>query len=89
MDNMENEELDPVEKAELDRIYQEEVAAAMEGVWQTIQKISMEEWCQSREISPERKRMIMQRMIHWFAHPDREEYERCAELQKGLQRICS
>jgi hypothetical protein len=84
---MENEELDPVEKAELDRIYQEEVAAAMEGVWSTIQKISMEEWIRSTAMSPDRKRLIMQRMIDWFAHPDREEYERCAELQKGLKRI--
>ena len=86
MEGME-EELDPIEKAELDRLWQEEVSAAMEGVWRTIEKISMEEWIRSRELSPERKKLIMQKMIDWFAHPDREQYERCAQLKEGMSRI--
>ena len=90
-DNYEDyeEELDPVEKAKLDEIYNEEIENAMREAYKFIEELGEDKWLKSNHvpIAPERKKTILTNMIDWFAKPEREEYEKSAKLKRILDKI--
>lgn len=90
-DNYEDyeEELDPVEKAKLDEIHNEEIENAMREAYQFIEDMGEDQWIKSNHVplAPDRKKKILTNMIDWFAKPEREEYEKSAKLKRILDKI--
>ncbi len=76
---------DPLIQAELQELYEEEMARSMEWAYHAIHEMSFERWMAVVPFSPERKKTIVENMIHWFS--EREEFEKCAFLHKGMQSI--
>lgn len=74
---------DPLLQAELQEIYEEEMSRSMEWAYQAIHEMSFDRWTSVVPLERERKRRIIENMIHWFE--EREEYERCAFLHRGLR----
>lgn len=75
---------DPQLESELREIYEEEMEISMNWAYQAIHEMSFETWMRVTPIPIDRKKRIIENMIHWFQ--EREEYEKCAFLHKGLQK---
>lgn len=83
-----NEELDPVEEIKLRELYDKEMEDSMRTAFRFIEEIGIDSFIQEgTEVSPERKLRILRNMVDWFAHPDREEYEKAAILQSGVNKL--
>ena len=81
-DFMQSDPNDPLYKAQLEEIMEEGLNMSMNYAWETIEQISIDRWCKTIPFAPERKIKILNNMITWFS--DREEYEKCAVLAKGV-----
>jgi len=90
-DNFEdfNNDLDPVEKAKLQEIYEAEIENAMREAFQFIEEMGEDNWIKSNKvpITTSRKLTIVENMINWFADPIREEYEKAAKMKRILDKI--
>lgn len=88
-DNEFENELDPVEAAKLQELYEAEIENAMRAAFQFIEEIGEDQWINSRSIpvTHTRKKTIIENMMNWFADPQREEYEKAAKLHRMLQKI--
>ena len=89
MEENEMEELDPVQKAELESQYQEEIASAMRSAFAYIEEdLGWEAWIANRSIGDAaRKRKILTNMMNWFASPEVEEYEKSARIKQAIDTI--
>ena len=83
------EEIDPVQKAELEAQYQEEIGKAMRSAFRYIEEdLGWEAWISNRSIGDrERKRRILDNMMLWFASPEVEEYEKSAKIKKAIDTL--
>ena len=89
MDNDNREELDPVQKAELELLYQEEIEKAMRSAFAYIEEdLGWEAWLANRTIGDNtRKRKILENMMQWFASPEVEEYEKSAVIKRAIDTL--
>jgi hypothetical protein len=81
------EELDPVDKIKMEEQYNEEIERSMRYAYDLIHKMGVIDWARLIQFSEEKKIRILENMITWHAHPDREEYEKAAELKRGLDTL--
>jgi hypothetical protein len=81
-----NQELDPVQKAELELQYQEEIGKAMRSAFRYIEEdLGWEAWIENRSIGDRaRKLKILDNMMLWFASPEVEEYEKSARIKRAI-----
>ncbi len=89
MEENEMEELDPVQKAELESQYQEEIERAMRSAFAYIEEdLGWEGWMANRAIGDAaRKRKILTNMMNWFASPEVEEYEKSARIKRAIDTL--
>ena len=80
-------ELDPVEKAQLQEQYEKEIESSMRFAYDQIAQMGIANWSQNVSFDIEKKCRILENMIEWHASPDREEYEKAALLKRGLDSI--
>ena len=83
------EEIDPVQKAELELQYQEEIGKAMRSAFSYIEEdMGWEAWLANRAIGDtKRKRKILENMMIWFASPEVEEYEKSARIKRAIDTL--
>ena len=83
------EELDPVQKAEMEALYQEEIEKAMRSAFAYIEEdLGWEAWMKNTAIgNAERKRKILTNMMNWFASPEVEEYEKSARIKRAIDSL--
>jgi hypothetical protein len=81
-DDLEDFANDPLYKAELEAMYQEELEHSMTFAYTMIEEMGIELWSRSIPYGPDRKLRILENMIDWYER--REEYEKCAVLVKGI-----
>jgi len=84
-----NQELDPVQKAELELQYQEEIGKAMRSAFAYIEEdLGWEAWIENRVIGDAaKKRRILDNMMKWFASPEVEEYEKSARIKRAIDTL--
>jgi hypothetical protein len=84
-----NQELDPVQKAELELQYQEEIGKAMRSAFRYIEEdLGWEAWIENRSIGDRaRKLKILDNMMIWFASPEVEEYEKSARIKRAIETL--
>jgi len=84
-----NQELDPVQKAELELQYQEEIGKAMRSAFAYIEEdLGWEAWCANRTMGDNaRKLKILDNMMRWFASPEVEEYEKSATIKRAIDSL--
>jgi hypothetical protein len=89
MDIEDMEEMDPVQKAELESQYEEEIAWAMRSAFSYIEEdLGWEGWMANRAIGDAaRKRKILTNMMNWFASPEVEEYEKSARIKRAIDTL--
>ena len=89
MEENEMEELDPVQKAELEAQYQEEIGKAMRSAFAYIEEdLGWEAWLNNRVIGDStKKKRILENMMLWFASPEVEEYEKSARIKRAIADI--
>jgi hypothetical protein len=89
MDIEDMEEMDPVQKAELESQYQEEIEKAMRSAFAYIEEdLGWEGWMANRAIGDAaRKRKILTNMMMWFASPEVEEYEKSARIKRAIDTL--
>ena len=89
MDIEDMEEMDPVQKAELESQYQEEIAKAMRSAFSYIEEdMCWEAWLENRDIGDtKRNRTILTNMMIWFASPEVEEYEKSARIKRAIDTL--
>jgi hypothetical protein len=81
------DELDPVDKARLQEQYEAEIEQSMRYAYGQIHDMGIENWIRLVNFDPNKKMRILENMINWHARPDIEEYEKAAELLKGLNKL--
>ena len=81
------EELDPVDKARLHEEHEKQIAESMRYAYQQIHDMGIDSWIRLVNFDTKKKATILQNMIDWHARPDIEEYEKSAELLKGLNQL--
>jgi hypothetical protein len=84
-DNEEFEDMenDPLYQAEMLAIYEEELEQSMRFAYSMIEEVGIESWSWNVPYGKERKIRLLQNMVKWYE--EREEYEVCAELVKGIR----
>jgi hypothetical protein len=84
-----DEEIDPIEKIQLQEVHEAEIESAMREAYRFIEELGDDKWLKSNHVplAPERKKVILNNMINWFANPEREEYEKSAKLKRILDKI--
>jgi hypothetical protein len=89
MEENEREELDPVQKAEMEEIYRAEIESAMRSAFAYIEEdLGWAAWIANRSIGDrERKRRILTNMMNWFASPEVEEYEKSARIKRAIDTL--
>lgn len=80
-------EQDPVDKIRLEQIWQQELEKSMRFAYDMIVEMGVERWSESIPIAKNRKVVILENMLKW--HEEREEYEKCSVLKKGLDVVIS
>ena len=73
---------DPLYKAEMEEIYQEELETSMRFAYMMIDEVGIERWCWNVPYGKERKITLLTNIVKWYE--EREEYEVCAVLVKGI-----
>jgi hypothetical protein len=89
MEDFNLEELDPVQKAEMEAQYHEEIEKAMRSAFAYIEEdLGWEAWMANRAIGDAaRKRKILENMMMWFASPEVEEYEKSARIKRAIDSL--
>lgn len=84
-DNEEFEDMsnDPLYRAEMEEIYQEELEHSMRFAYDMIEEVGIERWCWNVPYGKDRKVTLLTNMVKWYE--EREEYEVCAVLVKGIR----
>jgi hypothetical protein len=84
-----NQEIDPVQKAELEAQYQEEIAKAMRSAFRYIEEdLGWDAWIANKKIGDrDRKLKILDNMMIWFASPEVEEYEKSARIKRAIDTL--
>ena len=78
-------EQDPIDKIRLEEIWQEELIKSMRFAYDMIEEMGIETWMTSLPIERDRQITILSNMLQW--HEDREEFEKCVVLKKGLDTV--
>ena len=78
-------ETDPISQIQLDAIWQEEIGKSMRFAFSMIEEMGIERWMTSLPQEKERQITILSNMLQW--HEEREEYEKCVILKKGLDTV--
>ena len=76
---------DPLINAEMQELYEIEMAKSIKFAYTMILTVGIENWVNVLPIEGTRKLTILNNMIRWYS--EREEYERCAYLLKGTHLI--
>jgi hypothetical protein len=79
--------IDPVDSERLKSIWESELEKSMRFAYSMIEEMGIKRWTESIPISKERKITILNNMLDW--HVNREEYEKCSIIKKGLDEISS
>ena len=74
-------------KSKLDALWKAELESSMQEAYTQIETMGVENWVRSFNWADDRKRTVLKNMLEWYE--EREEYERCALLHKGLQILTS
>jgi hypothetical protein len=80
------EEIDPVQRAEMEEIYRAEIEAAMRSAFAYIEEdLGWDAWIANKKIGDrDRKLKILDNMMLWFASPEVEEYEKSARIKRAI-----
>jgi hypothetical protein len=78
---------DPIGNDFLREVYEAELEQSMRWSYSRIEKMGIDKWFQIFPFSQKKKERIVENMMLWFAHEDREEYEKSAYLKTGLDRL--
>ena len=89
MEDFNQDELDPVQKAEMEALYNEEIERAMRSAYSFIEEdMGWEAWIANKTVGDTaRKRKILTNMMNWFASPEVEEYEKSAKIKKAIDSL--
>ena len=89
MEDFNQDELDPVQKAEMEALYNEEIERAMRSAYSFIEEdMGWEAWIANKTVGDTaRKRKILTNMMNWFASPEVEEYEKSAKIKRAIDRL--
>jgi hypothetical protein len=71
------------DEVEIKKIIEEELELAMRTSYSIIKKLGWKSWMEDSNMNYQRKENILKKMLRWYE--DREEYEQCSFIQKGLQ----
>jgi len=80
-------EQDPIDQIRLEEQFQEELVKSMRFAYSMIEEMGVERWMKSIPIAKNRKVTILTNMLKW--HEEREEFEKCVVLKKGLDHVKS
>ena len=85
----EQEEIDPVQRAEMEAEYRAEIETSMRSAFAYIEEdLGWEAWCANRTIGDRtRKLKILDNMMRWFASPEVEEYEKSARIKRAMDTL--
>jgi hypothetical protein len=72
-------------KSKLEELWQVELEKSMLEAFTQIETMGIEQWITDFAWSFDRKKTVLTNMLQWYE--EREEYERCALLHKGLNII--
>ena len=83
------DDLDPVQRAEMEALYRVEIETSMRGAFRYIEEdLGWEAWCANRTMGDvEKKRRILDNMMRWFASPEVEEYEKSARIKRAIETL--
>jgi hypothetical protein len=84
-DNDEFEESNFTDEVLMKAIREERVRMSMEYAWSKIEETAIDVWVRSLPLDSDGKRTHLKNLIEFFQ--EREEYEKCAVIQKGF-RFC-
>ena len=73
------------DEAEFREIAEIELEFSMRAAYEQIYNMGWETWNLKVPFSVDRKKVIMQNMLKW--HEERDEFEKCSFIQKGLHII--
>jgi|NOAtaT_7_FD_contig_31_3959064_length_833_multi_6_in_0_out_0_2 hypothetical protein len=79
--------VDPVDSAMLREIWEAELEKSMRFAFSMIEEMGVDRWATSIPFNKERKLRILDNMLDW--HVQREEYEKCSILKKGIDKLQS
>ena len=69
-------------------LHEAELEISMRAAFQFIEEYGAQNWLDDRKHQKSsNKRTILDNMINWFANEEREEYEKCAKLQKLVDKL--
>ena len=80
-------ESDPMNEIRLKEIYDKSIEQSMKYAYSAIEELGMERWINTVPMAPDRKIRILENMLRW--HEEREEFEKCAVLVKGVRQLRS
>ena len=85
----EQEELDPVQRAEMEAEYLAEIETSMRSAFRYIEEdLGWEAWCANRTMGDTAKKLrILDNMMLWFASPEVEEYEKSARIKRAIDTL--
>jgi hypothetical protein len=89
LNDLGNYEQDPLENSMLQEMYEAEIEHSMRWSYKRIQSMGIDNWFKVFPYDAQKKVRIVENMMLWFAHPDREEYEKAAFLREALDRVKS
>lgn len=69
-------------------LHEAELEYSMREAFKFIEEFGGENWiADKKHQKSSNKRTILDNMINWFAHNEREEYEKCAKLKKLMDQL--
>jgi hypothetical protein len=80
-------ESDPMNEIRLKEIYDKSIEQSMKYAYSAIEELGMERWINTVPMAADRKLRILENMLRW--HEEREEFEKCAVLVKGVRQLKS
>lgn len=80
-------ESDPMNEIRMRELYDKSIEQSMKYAYSAIEEMGMERWISVVPMAPDRKLRILENMLRW--HEEREEFEKCAVLVKGVKQLRS
>lgn len=78
-------EMDSTDEFKLQEMYEKSLEESMTFAYSMIEELGMETWLKTIPMNVDRKDKILTNMINWYEI--REEYEKCAVLLSGKQKL--
>lgn len=78
-------ESDPMSEIRMRELYDESIEKSMKYAYSAIEELGMERWINTVPMASDRKLRILENMLKW--HEEREEFEKCAVLVKGVKAL--